>query len=645
MSGVRVVNVRPKPGFTFDAARVDVIASNVVHLPIADNLINAMSGTGTGRDVRSAYAYTSRPLTQHEIASAYSGSGLMRKVVQIPALDMVREWRDWTGLDDKQTAAVWDEERRLGLRQKVRQAEVLRGMGGGALIMGLPGNPSTPAPESVTTGQLAFIHVVSRWHLSFDALQDDATQPGYGEPAMWRMNTVAGQQPIHPSRIVPFRADTSASLAMPSTWGADDAFWGESRVQQVLDAVKDSDAARAAFAALLHKARLLRLGIPGLMDTIASGRTADIQARLAAVVLAESIHNATIYDAGDQEGKGGEKIDDATYNFAGAKDLLYAYAEFVAAISDIPATRLLGRAPEGLNSSGDSQQADWNKKIRAEQTLEVEPCLARVDGYLVQSATGGSIKTAAFDWAPLDTPSQKEDAERFKTQMEAVDKLINTGTIPDRAMARGVQSLMIEEGYLPELEAALAEMPDDEKYGIEGEVEEPEGGDPTSAGEGGEGLEAKPPRRAANDAKPRTLYVSRKVKNVADLKAWAKAQGLPALDDDLHVTIAYSTKSVDWIEMGASWGDYTGKGDGEMVIVAGGPRVVEPLGDRTAVLMFASSDLSWRNREMREKGASWDWPDYQPHISLTGEPVDLSKVEPYRGKIVLGPEIFEEIKA
>lgn len=630
MSGVRVVNVRPKPGFTFDAARVDVIASNVVHLPIADNLINAMSGTGTGRDVRSAYAYTSRPLTQHEIASAYSGSGLMRKIVQIPALDVVREWRDWTGLDDKQTAAVWDEERRLGLRQKVRQAEVLRGMGGGALIMGLPGNPSSPAPESVTTGQLAFIHVVSRWHLSFDALRGDATQPGYGEPAMWRMNTVAGQQPIHPSRVVPFRADTSASLAMPSTWGADDAFWGESKVQQVLDAVKDSDAARAAFAALLHKARLLRLGIPGLMDTIASGCTADIQARLAAVVLAESIHNATIYDAGDQEGKGGEKIDDATYNFAGARDVLNFYAEFVAAISDIPATRLLGRAPEGLNSSGDSQQDDWRKLVRANQTLEVDPCLDRVDPYLIQSATGAKVPTASAEWAPLDTPGQKEQAETFKTFMEAAEKVQNTGTVPDEAFARGMQSYLVEEGHFPELEAALAEIPDDERYGMESDPSEEE-------------LEPELEPGALKDAAPRTLYVSRKVQNPADLKAWAKGQGLPELQDDLHVTIAYSTTPVDWIEMGASWADFSGKGSGDLVITAGGPRVVEPLGDRTAVLMFASSDLSWRNREMRQKGASWDWPDYQPHISLTGEPVDLAGVEPYRGKIVLGPEIFEEI--
>jgi phage-related protein (TIGR01555 family) len=465
-------------------------------LAFADKLINALTGTGTGRDVRTANTYVSRPLTQAEIAAAYSGSGLMRKIVQIPALDMVREWRDWTGLDDTQAAAVFDEEKRLGLRQKVRQAEVLRDMGGGALILGLPGTPSQPAPPTVTKAGLAFVHVVSRWHLTFDALQDDATQPGYGEPLMWQMTTKQGQASIHPSRVIPFRADTTASLAMPMTWGADDAFWGESKVQQVLDAVQDNDTARAAFAALINKARLLRLGIPGLMDLASTeGGTAKVQARLQAVVLGESIHNATIFDAGDNEGKGGETIVDATYNFAGAKDMLGFFAEFVAAISDIPATRLLGRAPEGLNSSGESQQEDWDKVVRARQTLELGPCMDRLDPYLIQSATGGAVAEAACDWAPLDTPDQKEDAERFKLQMEAIEKLINSGAIPDRAMARGVQSLLIEEGYLPELEAALAEIPDEEKYGLE-----TEGGDPDDLdGEGGDPMEAVPPSRAAND--------------------------------------------------------------------------------------------------------------------------------------------------
>jgi hypothetical protein len=74
--------------------------------------------------------------------------------------------------------------------------------------------------------------------------------------------------------------------------------------------------------------------------------------------------------------------------------------------------------------------------------------------------------------------------------------------------------------------------------------------------------------------------------------------------------------------------------------------VVEALGDKGAVvLMFVSSDLSWRHRCIKDCGASWDWADYTPHITLSysHEGVDLAAVQPYRGAIELGPEIFEEL--
>ena len=453
-------------------------------LRLFDGLKNAITGAGTRRDARTASTYAPvLPLTQPEIDAAYRGSGLMRKIIQIPALDMVREWRDWK-IDADLVTKIEDEEKRLGLQAKIRQAEVLRGLGGGALILGLPGDPSQPAPETIGIGQLAFVNVVSRWHLSFSQMQDDARLPGYGEPLMWQINTGgAAMMNIHPSRVVPFRADTSAMLAA-LTIGRDDAFWGESRVAQVLDAVQDSDAARGAFASLLHKARLTRIGIPGLSALVAApGGEEAVSARLSVIALAESIHNASVYDSGT-DGTNAEKIDDVTYSFAGAKDILSAYAEFVAAISDIPATRLLGRAPEGMNASGDSQQADWKKLVKAKQELDLAPCLDRMDPWLLQSALGSAPDGYWWEFAPLDTPDQSEVATRFKTEMEAIERLQVMAAIPERAFNEAVQSKMIEEGYLPGLEAALMKIPDDERWGVEPDLSL---GDPLAGPSGPDG--------------------------------------------------------------------------------------------------------------------------------------------------------------
>lgn len=620
-----------------------------------DGLRNSITGQGTARDPRtsSSYALTA-PLNQQQIEAAYRGSGLLKKIIQIPALDMVREWRDWSGLDSDQAAKVWDEEKRLGLREKTRLAETLRGLGGGAFILGLPGDPAQPAPATVGLQGLAYINVVSRWHLSFTALQDDARLPGYGDPLMWQMMTGGGQLAIHPSRVVAFRADTSATL-FSNTLDIAEAFWGESRLAQVLEAVTDSDTARASFAALLHKARLTRVGIPELTELVSTtaGETA-LGSRLSTMALAESLYNVALFDAGGPDAPG-ETITDATYTFTGAKDILNAFAEFVAAVADIPATRLLGRAPEGMNSSGESQQRDWAKAVRARQTLELAPCLDRVDAYLVPSALGKAEPDASYEFAPLDVESDKERAERFAKQMEAAERLAGMGSIPERAFNRGVQSLLIAEGYLPELEAALAELPDEERYGIEADLPDPaddpvqqrKGGDPNLAGEGAPGLEAEPPRRAANDAAPRSLYVSRNLLNAEEFIAWAKSQGfettLPA--GDLHVTIAYSKQPLDWMKVGQDW---HGEADGSLIVPPGGARLVEPLGDKGAVvLLFNSSALAYRHEAILAAGGSHDFEDYQAHVTISyaaPEGLDLTTVEPFRGALRFGPEIFAEIK-
>lgn len=73
--------------------------------------------------------------------------------------------------------------------------------------------------------------------------------------------------------------------------------------------------------------------------------------------------------------------------------------------------------------------------------------------------------------------------------------------------------------------------------------------------------------------------------------------------------------------------------------------VVERFGENAVVLVFFSGHLEQRHREMREAGASWDHPGYYPHVTISydaGE-LDLAKVEPYRGELRFGPEIFEPI--
>lgn len=135
-----------------------------------------------------------------------------------------------------------------------------------------------------------------------------------------------------------------------------------------------------------------------------------------------------------------------------------------------------------------------------------------------------------------------------------------------------------------------------------------------------------------------TLYAMRPLKNAVQLIAWAKAQGFPAIleSDDFHVTVCYSKAKVEWDNVAPR---------GDTITVSGGARQVELFG-KAIVLTFDSLDLQERNKELRSAGASSDFPSYRPHVTISyaSEDFDFSRVEPFTGDLVFGPEEFAPVK-
>jgi hypothetical protein len=141
-------------------------------------------------------------------------------------------------------------------------------------------------------------------------------------------------------------------------------------------------------------------------------------------------------------------------------------------------------------------------------------------------------------------------------------------------------------------------------------------------------------------AEKKTLYVARDVLNGDEIIKWAKAQGFNKCvsPDDMHVTIAYSKRKVNWNDIPDSFDHVQSKDDGE--------RHIEKLGEGEAVVLrFENADLSRRWQEIMDAGASWDWESYKPHVTITydGKTMDIDDIEPFTGVIKLGPEKFEEL--
>ncbi len=456
---------------------------------LRDRLVNLMTGAGTSNDASRYNFHVLNRLTHQQIEASYRSSWLMRNAVDIPAYDMTRAWRDWQAKDD-QIEKIEAEERRLGLREKVRRALILGRLGGGAIILGAGSDPAQPLPPSVGAGALSYVHVLSRYQITVGPIIRDPANPFFGEPEHFEISGATVNAQIHPSRVIAFKGLQVPDMGLAHQ---DDWYWGDPIAQAISDAVGNADLAQAGFASLISKARLDIIKVPDLM---ANAGTAEYETRfmerLRLAGLGASNHQALVIDAL-------EDWQQRQVTWAGMPDIIKTYLAIVAGATGIPATRLLGKSPDGMNATGEGDERNYHTMINGRQENELRPLLERIDAVMLPSI-GISDPNAVFSFAPLSVLSEKEAAEIGKTKAETTQIYVNSGLLPERALSKGVQNQLVEDGLYPGLDGALAEIPEDERFpslegGNDNETDpNAEGGDQTTGGN------VVPMRRAANDA-------------------------------------------------------------------------------------------------------------------------------------------------
>lgn len=616
---------------------------------VADGLANVLSGRGTSVDRASHNIWHRRFTTAQQIEQAYLGSWLHRKIVDIPAQDMTRAGRDWDGKDEE-IAKIEAEEKRLGYWAKLREASRLGRLGGGAILIGLGDDPATPLPTNIRPGQVQYLVVLSRWQLTLGEIDTDPASPGFNQPKFFTLAGATSQATIHPSRMVCFHG--LPIPAMHSTT-AEDRFWGMSVVEAVDEAVQHATTATSGFASLIDEAKIDVYRFHGLAETLGqSGGDEKLMTRVQLTNQGKSVHRAVVLDKEDE-------WDQRQLTLSGVRDVIITYDARVAGAADMPATRLFGKSPDGMNSTGESDLANYDQSIQAKQEMDLRPAMERLDAVILASA--GLKAGLTWNFSPLRVLSEQQLAEIENKEADTLSKLVNTGMFSEVALEESYSNRMTESQRWP----GYGEKRDEQK--ASGEFDPSDETDPSeivpipgtpsgekevipSAGAGGAQV---PPRRAraANDAwffadaKAKPMYVQRKLINAADLIAWAKAQGFKStlLAGDMHVTVLYSRQAVDPMKLGESW---SGDEKGNLTIKPGGPRAVEKLGDSAAVLLFASSDLSWRHQSMVEAGGSHDFDEYQPHVTISyeiPEGIDLDAIKPFTGELRFGPEMFEPL--
>ncbi|HWK65385.1 MAG TPA: DUF1073 domain-containing protein [Rhizobiaceae bacterium] len=450
--------------------RVRVTTDGVV--TFADGFANFLAGLGAGNPKMAANSYVME-CSQVELENAYRVSTWFGKIVDIPADDATRGWRSWKA-EQAQIEAIEAEEKRLQVKQKVRQALIWARLYGGAVIIpgGLPGDPELPLPIArVNKGAVKFLTVLHR----FDDVQPegiirDPLSEFYGQPERWILNGTGAQQiTLHPSRVILVNG-----RKVPSRLGGNDV-WGDSVWLHLADAVRNADSGAAVIGALMQEAKIDVVRQPNLMTGMASVEYESVliqRYRMAAML--KSVANVLLLDKEDE-------WDQKQVTWAGLPDVMTTLLTILSGAADIPVTRLIGTSAKGLNATGEGDLRNYYDNVKSKQELTLSPALAPLDEMLIRSGIGARPESVWYDWNSLWQPTEKEQAEVDKLEAETTNIYAMTGLVPTSALAKAVQNRMIESGRWPGLEQGIAEA--DEELG---EVEP----DPTDLETAGEGVEA-----------------------------------------------------------------------------------------------------------------------------------------------------------
>jgi phage-related protein (TIGR01555 family) len=450
MSG-RLVNVRPKPGFLMDAAgEIIPTRQNVVPF-MRDRLTNIMSGMGTTVDKRVGLFYSFVPMDGAQAEAGYRSSWLVRKIVDVPPLDMTRAWRDWQ-TEAANIEKLEAEEERHQLKAKCKRALILsRLYGGSALILGTnDGDPTQPLnPKSIKQGGLTYVHVMSRWQLSHGAQRLDPVDPYFGQPEYFEIAaSQADNVQLHPSRVIPFVGQQApeGGFHQSASW-----FWGDPIMQSIGEAVRNADLAQGGFASLIDRAAVNVFKFKDLMSQVATQEGEDrITRRVSWANAASSAHRAILIDAEDEWSQ-------VQVAWSGIPEIMDAYLLVVAGAADIPMTRLLGQSPRGLQSTGDGEERDYQSMIKARQDELLAPALNRIDEVLIPSALGSHPSDIYYVFGPLQEENEKDGAAIEKQRADTIAAYATSGLIPDVALSAMAKNSIIESNRWPGAERAFEE--------------------------------------------------------------------------------------------------------------------------------------------------------------------------------------------
>lgn len=409
-------------------------------LPTSDGLVNVVTGLGTAasKGYHNHFAFDEIG-NFAQLDAAYQSNWLARQIVDIPADDMVREWRS---IKSQNAEEIRVEEDRINLMQNVNDAlSWARLYGGSAILMLANQDLEQPLnPNKIKKGDLQRLIVFDRYELMPNSINTwNPLAENYLMPEFYTI--YQGNQRIHWTHFARFMGAKLPRRQRVITQG-----WGDSELRKCLSDLKSVVASKDGIAELMQEANIDVITREGLTEDLTTDQDGKIIDRYMLFSQMKSIVHLALLD-------GEEKLDRLTLNLTGVAPVMEILMTWISGAADIPATRLFGTSAKGMNATGEGDLKNYYDSLRSKQNSQLDPAMNWLDQIMVRSAIGTMPADYNWDWNRLYQPNRKEESEAAKVEAETDVLLLDAGVIQRSQIQRRLQSAEIYQFNDKQIEA------------------------------------------------------------------------------------------------------------------------------------------------------------------------------------------------
>lgn len=373
-----------------------------------DGWMNLLTGLGIkGRDKTASTTFRACPyFTWIELDDLYRADGLTRRIIDIVANEMMRQGWELEGDEKDLIAGQLDE---LNAYAKITALIAYARLYGGALlVMGIAdGRPLDEPVDEENINNIAWLHLFDRYQCQVDitCYCQDLNDPNYGMPDFYTItdNLTTNIFTVHHSRVL--RMDWSLLTTRQRNINQG---WGDSAIVSIYDELKNYGAAFANTSAIMQDFVNGILKIPGLSQSMASACGEEqLMKRLDIANLSKGVTGMFVLD-------GSEDYQKLSTNVSGLEGLIDRFMLSVSSVTGIPASLLFGKAPAGLNATGESDVRNFYDMVKQLQEFKLKPVLEKLVKYLMLAKDGPFIGVEPENWnvkfVPLWQNTEEQEA-------------------------------------------------------------------------------------------------------------------------------------------------------------------------------------------------------------------------------------------